>query len=141
LYGFELSADYSLVNELKLYNTISYVRGINQKDDMDLPQISPLNGILGLRYYPFEWLETDLSAVVFSRQNKIAAGEKETPGYVYFNLSFNIPNLIIGKVKSGFTVGIENIFNKEYMNHLSTNRGLIISEPGRSFFIRTNFAF
>ncbi len=141
LYGFELSADYSLVNELKLYNTISYVRGINQKDDMDLPQISPLNGILGLRYYPFEWLETDLSAVAFGRQNKIAAGEKETPGYVYFNLSFNIPNLIIGKVKSGFTVGIENIFNKEYMNHLSTNRGLIISEPGRNFYIRTNLAF
>lgn len=139
LYGFELSVDYSLMKDLKFYNTISFVRGINQKDDLDLPQIAPLNGILGVHYYPFDWLETDVSAVAFSRQNKIASGEKETPGYVYFNLSFDIYNVTIGKVKSSFTAGVENILNKDYRNHLSTNRGQILIEPGRNFFIRTNF--
>jgi outer membrane receptor protein involved in Fe transport len=44
-------------------------------------------------------------------------------------------------MKAGFSIGVENILDKEYRNHLSTNRGSIITEPGRNIFIRANIAF
>ena len=53
----------------------------------------------------------------------------------------NFINLTLGNIKAGFSVGIENLFDKEYRNHLSTNRGSITTEPGRNFFLRANLAF
>ncbi len=141
LYGFEYSINYKPMNKFNFYNTLSYVRGLNQKDDQDLPQISPLNGIIGIEYIPLDWLSTDLSAVLFAEQSKVAPGELITAGYVTFNFKLNFTNLTLGTVKAGFSVGIVNILDKEYRNHLSTNRGYIISEPGRNIFMRANLAF
>ncbi|HEX9252458.1 MAG TPA: TonB-dependent receptor [Ignavibacteriaceae bacterium] len=141
LYGFEYSIDYRIINQLNVYNTLSYVRGLNQKDDQDLPQISPLNGIIGIEYFPLDWMIADVSAIIFSDQNKVAPGEKTTPGYATFNFKFNFINLTLGTVKTSFSVGVENFLNKEYRNHLSTNRGSITTEPGRNFFIRVNLSF
>ena len=141
IYGFEFSAEYTLTKLVQLYNTFSYVRGINPKDDSNLPQIAPANGIAGVRFNPYKWLSTELSAVGFAAQSKITAGEKETPGYVYFNLGFVFSDLEIGIAKIQLILGIENMFDREYRNHLSTNRGLIVSEPERNFYLRANFTF
>ncbi|MFZ2324404.1 MAG: TonB-dependent receptor [Ignavibacteriaceae bacterium] len=141
LYGFEYSLNLSLVDKISLYNTLSYVRGINKNNDSDLPQISPLNGILGFKYFLYDWVSADFSAVVFNAQNKVAEDEKTTPGYAIFNLGINFMNISVETFHLQVNAGIENIFNKEYRNHLSTNRGLIISEPGRNFYIRTNISF
>jgi len=65
----------------------------------------------------------------------------QTPGYTYFNLQIDLTNIQIGKINLGFSAGIENILDKSYRDHLSSNRGLIVSEPGRNFFIKTNIAF
>jgi len=141
LYGFEYSIDYRLMNQLKIYNTLSYICGLNQKDDQDLPQISPLNSIIGIEYFPFEWMSADFSSIIFAEQNKVAPGEKTTPGYATFNFKFNFINLSLGSTKAGFSAGVENMFDKEYRNHLSTNRGSITTEPGRNYFLRANLAF
>ncbi len=141
LYGFEYSIDYMLLNQVNIYNTLSYVRGLNQKDDQDLPQISPLNSIIGIEYFPLDWMSADFSSIIFAEQNKVAPAEKTTPGYLTFNFKINFINITHGGVKGGFSAGIENIFNKEYRNHLSTNRGSITTEPGRNFFLRANLAF
>ena len=141
LYGFEYSIDYMLMNQINIYNTLSYVRGLNQKDDQDLPQISPLNSIIGIEYFPFEWMSADFSSIIFAEQNKVVPGEKTTPGYATFNFKLNFINLFLGSTKVGFSAGIENMFDKEYRNHLSTNRGSITTEPGRNFFLRANLTF
>lgn len=141
LYGFEYSLDFKILNQLSVYNTLSYVRGLNQIDDQDLPQISPLNGIVGIEYSPFDWLLTDLYTMFFSDQNKVAPDEKTTAGYATFNLKLSITNMKIAGMRPGISIGFENIFNKEYRNHLSTNRGFIVSEPGRNIFLRVNLAF
>ena len=140
LYGFDYSLKYKLLNQVIIYHNLSYVRGINQKDDSNLPQIPPLNGIIGLEYRPFDWLNTNFSAIVFDAQNDVAEGENVTPGYTTFNLNIDFSNIRIGNIILGVSTGIENILDKEYRNHLSTNRGLVISEPGRNFYIRTNIA-
>ena len=141
LYGFEYSIDYRLMNQINIYNTLSYVRGLNQKDDQDLPQISPLNSIIGIEYFPLEWMSADFSSIIFAEQNKVAPGEKITPGYATFNFKLNFINLNLGSTKAGLSAGVENMFDKEYRNHLSTNRGSITTEPGRNFFFRANLAF
>ena len=141
LYGFEYSINYRLLKQFSIYNTLAYVRGLNKKDDQDLPQIAPLNSIVGIEYFPLDWVRADLSAIIFAEQNKVAPGEIATPGYTTFNFKLNFINLNLGSFKAGVSVGLENIFDKEYRNHLSTNRGLIISEPGRNIFVRANIAF
>lgn len=141
LYGFEYSVNFKMMNQFSIYNTLSYVRGKNQKENTYLPQIPPLNSTIGIKYFALDWLSTDFSAIIFDAQKKVVPGELATPGYAYFNLQFDFTNIEIGKIRAGFSAGVENIFNKSYRNHLSTNRGLISSEPGRNFFIRTNITF
>jgi hemoglobin/transferrin/lactoferrin receptor protein len=141
LYGFDYSLNYNFLKKFNFYNTLSYVRGLNQKDDENLPQIPPLNTLVGLKYLILDWLQVDLSAYLFADQDKVAEGEIETPGYAYYILKLDFLNLNIDRVHFNFTAGIENIFDKEYRNHLSTNRGLIVAEPGRNFFLKTNISF
>ncbi len=141
LYGFEYSFNFNIIEQLRSYNTLSYTRGFDKQDDENLPQIPPLNGTLGFEYYPFNWLTADFSVNVFDEQNKVAQGEISTPGYSIFNLRLIFKNLILGNITTSFSTGIENILNKEYRNHLSTNRGFILSEPGRNFFLRANIQF
>lgn len=141
MYGFEYSINYRVLNQFSIYNTLSYVRGLNKKDDQDLSQISPLNSILGIEYFPIDWMSADVSAIIFADQNKVAPGEITTSGYATFNFKLNFINLNLGSFKTGVSIGLENIFDKEYRNHLSTNRGFIISEPGRNIFVRANIAF
>ena len=141
LYGFEYSVNVKLIDRVSIYNTLSYVRGKNQKDNLDLPQIPPLNSLTGVKYFISDWLSADLSATIFDSQKKVAPGELQTPGYTYFNLQIDLTHIQIGKISLGFSAGIENILDKSYRDHLSSNRGLIVSEPGRNFFIKTNIAF
>jgi outer membrane receptor protein involved in Fe transport len=141
LFGFEYSFNYSFTNKLNFYNTLSFVRGINQLDNSSLPEIAPLNGIVGLKFLPYNFLSADFSAVVFAEQNKVAQGELKTPGYAYFNFSLDFMNVEISKIKLNISAGVENLLNKEYRNHLSTIRGLVVYEPGRNFYLRTNIAF
>lgn len=141
LYGFEYSIKYFFTESFNIYNNLSFVQGINKKDNSNLPQIPPLNGLLGVEFVPVNWLNVDFSIVVFDAQNKVAVGEKTTPGYLTLNFDLNFPEIKIGNIICKLATGIENILDKDYRNHLSTNRGLIISEPGRNFYLRTYIAF
>ena len=56
-------------------------------------------------------------------------------------------NLTLPKHKYSRTVdlqlftGVENIFDRAYRNHLSTNRGLIALEPGRNIFAKIKLSW
>jgi hemoglobin/transferrin/lactoferrin receptor protein len=141
LFGFDYSLSFYLLKELEIYNTLSYVRGINKLDNSSLAQIPPLNGIIGLRFEYNRSISANCSLTFFDKQDKIAKGEINTPGYVYSNIGFNFTNIEVYNFTLNFSTGIENIFNKEYRNHLSTNRGLIVCEPGRNFYLKTIIAF
>lgn len=141
LYGFEYNFNFNINEQLNVYNNLSYVRGLDKQNDKNLPQIPPLNGALGIEYNLFNWFTADFSINAFNKQNEIADGEISTPGYAVFNFRIILKNLVLGNIKAIFSAGIENILNKEYRNHLSTNRGFIVSEPGRNFYIKTNIEF
>jgi hemoglobin/transferrin/lactoferrin receptor protein len=136
MYGFELSADYNFYNDYVLHASASYVKGDDITADGNLPEIPPLNGNIGIKFSLLNQLEADLSSSIFAEQNKVAAGEMATPGYATFNFQLNTKPINLASFKVQIFAGVENIFDKNYRDHLSTTRGSITVEPGRNFFVK-----
>lgn len=141
LYGFDLGVDYNLLSKFIVFASALYVIGKDTESKTDLPQIPPLNGRIGLKTSMLKWVSIELASTVFAEQNKVAFGEKATPGYVLFDLYFSSITVDWNSLSFRVFAGVENIFDKAYRNHLSTNRGSILIEPGRNFFVRTNIVF
>ena len=141
LYGFELHSEYNFVTDYIFYLTASYVKGDDITAKSNLPAIPPLNGSAGIKFNLLDYLNIDFSSTIFAAQKKAALGELSTPGYAYFNLSCASTFYRFGLIDVQAAAGIENIFDKEYRNHLSTSRGLIKIEPGRNVFIKLNLTW
>jgi hemoglobin/transferrin/lactoferrin receptor protein len=139
LYGFDFQLDYNLYRNWTVMLSGAYVRGKDMGEDGNLPMMPPLKGGVGARYsnYRFGSLEMHLTAV--AKQNKIAAGESETPGYLRLDMFYNTREFTIGATRLQLFAGIDNITDTSYTNHLSTNRGDISIEPGRNLFLRLRF--
>ena len=136
MYGFDLGFQYNFYRSYTVYISGAYVRGKDLYNHSDLPQIPPLNGKVGIKTSEAKYIDIDLSATIFDKQSKIAAGETATPGYAYFDLYLSSIPFEFGFMKYQIFGGIENLSDKAYKNHLSTNRGLITIEPGRNYFAR-----
>jgi hemoglobin/transferrin/lactoferrin receptor protein len=136
LYGFDFGTEYNFLSEWIIYSVLSYVRGEDIEKDENLPQIPPLNGRLGFRAPVFGYFYFDLSSTLFAKQGKTAPGEIKTLGYATFDLYVNTIPIKYSLINLQFYAGIENIMDKSYRNHLATNRGFIMSEPGRNFFAK-----
>jgi hemoglobin/transferrin/lactoferrin receptor protein len=139
LYGFDFGTQYNFLQHYILYTSWSYVRGKDIYNNANLPQIPPLNGRFGIKTNILYYVETDLISTIFDAQKKVAAGELTTPGYLTFDFYLNSIPFEFGFLKCQVFAGIENLTNKAYRNHLSTNRGLITIEPGRNIFARLSF--
>lgn len=140
LFGFDLNLDSYLTRWLNFYLKGSFVRGEDRETKQPLPQIPPLNIRTGLRYFFLDYFNIDLSRSIVFEQNKVAAGEIPTPGYSVWDVTFGSKPFKVYYFNCSLFFGVENIFNKEYRNHLSTNRGLIDVEPGRNIFIKINLS-
>lgn len=138
LYGFDLHSEYNFLNDYTFHFTASYVKGDDITAKRNLPGIPPLNGNAGIKFTLVDYLIADFSSTIFAQQNNTATGEMKTPGYAYFNLSCASTYIKFGLIEFQAAGGIENIFNKDYRNHLSTSRGFIKSEPGRNIFLKLN---
>jgi outer membrane receptor protein involved in Fe transport len=141
LYGYDFRFDYNFYENYILYGSGAYVRGEDIENYSDLPAIPPLNGKLGIKSMMFNLFDIDFSATFFADQNKIAPGEISTPGYTYYDLYLSSIPIKVEAVDLNIFAGIENLTNKAYRNHLSTNRGLITIEPGRNFYLKLNLSW
>ncbi len=136
MYGFDLNADYKFYRDFVLYTILSYVKGDDVTADGNLPEIPPLNGRVGIKFNLLNQIDTELSTSIFAEQNHTALGEIKTPGYAIFNLMLNTSTFNLTSLNLKVSAGIENIFDKNYRNHLSTTRGSNTVEPGRNFYIK-----
>lgn len=136
IYGFDFSADYNFWRDYIFYTTASYVKGDDITADGNLPEIPPLNGRVGFKFGLLDYLQTDVSSTLFAEQNDVAEGEITTPGYFVFNLLLNTLPIKFSNISLRIYSGVENIFDKAYLNHLSTTRGSITIEPGRNIFVK-----
>ena len=122
-YGLDAVLRYEIVTSIILDATLNYVRGENDTLNDDLYRIAPLNGRIALTYDRDRWSVT-AESVLAAEQDKISrtivldeprSSNESTPGYGIVNLygQWNSAN--------GFQVrvGVENIFDKDFTNHLA----------------------
>jgi hemoglobin/transferrin/lactoferrin receptor protein len=141
LYGFDYKFEYNIYNHFVLYSSGSYVRGKDTDTGKNLPLIPPLKGRIGIRYTYLRIGSAEFTVTGVAEQSKIAEGEKETDGYIRLDMAMGTDKIALGKTGLQIFAGIDNIMDKSYTNHLSTNRGSISVEPGRNIYIRLNFSF
>jgi len=141
LYGFDFGFQYNFHSDFVLLGSGSFVRGRDTEAETNLPQIPPFNGRLGIRYTHSRIGSAELTVVGAAAQNKIAEGERETGGFARLDLALSSSALSLGNTRFQVFAGIDNLTDRSYTNHLSTNRGNISVEPGRNIYFRLTFAF
>ena len=139
--GFELSANAALFNDFVIKGHAAYVRGINITTEGNLPLIPPFNASLGARYHIMGSFVAEWTTRYSAAQNLVAAGETQTDSYFISEASlYSLPKQF-GPATFQLFAGVDNLFNKSYVNHLATNRGIIIVEPGRNVFLKIKMNF
>lgn len=115
--GFEIGLDWVLAGPLKLEGVGSYVRGEIRDTGAPLPLVPPFQGGVTLAYEPPDWFvraESHLAA----KQSRVGEFETMTDGYARFDLRAGLSRTIGGRLNI-LSVGLENVTNEEYRNHLS----------------------
>ena len=141
LFGYELSARFTVVHNFSLTAKSAYTRGLDLANQGNLPLIAPLNAAVELRYRIADVAALEWTSMYVAPQNKIASGETATPGFTVSGISMVSEEKTLGKAAFRVIAGVDNLFNAKYRNHLSTNRGVILTEPGRNVFVKLEMRF
>jgi iron complex outermembrane receptor protein len=127
---------------------VSYVRGRQDGDpsrgiaEGPLAEMPPLRGRVAARYDDGRFFGS-VEGVYAADQDRVDAslGETRTPGWGVMNASAGLRH---GRLR--LTVGLTNVFDRLYTDHLSYQRdpfrsGVRVPEPGRSLFVNASFLF
>lgn len=140
--GFEVSFTYHFLKKLHLIAAADGVVGHNLETNRPLPFMPPPSANTTIAYDILQQSNKyELTATVGNRvflpQQRVAINENVTDGSVIFNSSIQL------KLKSNFVLnaGVNNIFNTQYLYHLSRFRLLNLPELGRNFNLTLNFSF
>jgi len=115
LYGVDLNGYYNITDAVQIASIVSYVVGERRDIDDNLYRIAPLNGQVNVTYTSENWM-VKTSLVMSAKQNKVSEtnDEQKTSGYGIVNIDAQY------YVNNDLTLrlGIDNILDKEYQNHL-----------------------
>jgi hemoglobin/transferrin/lactoferrin receptor protein len=136
IYGVEFTGEINPWSSVVAYTSLSLVRGEDTGNGTDLPQMPPLSGRAGVRFPLTGFAFIDAFTSFAADQDAVADGEARTPGYVLFHLQARSTQIRVGGVGFQLVAAVDNIFDRSWRRHLSTLRGLIISEPGRNMSLR-----
>jgi len=135
--GVEASGIMDLFTAVDLMTAVRYTSAKDNHNN-PLPFIAPLKNITSLRYQSKKF-SAQLESELAMKQNRINinAGEDFTPGYFLLHARFGY-NTILFKNNLLIQAGMENIFDKEYHEHLDWGN---ISRPGRNMYIQFRVQF
>ena len=147
LYGFDLDWGASLSENWSLDGVVSYVRGERDDTSDDLYRIAAPNASATLSYNRPTWW-VGFEGIAYAKQDNVSKTNNETrsSGYALANLRGGIEVMR----DLSITAGVENIFDRDYANHLSgINRvadsdvsvGKRVPGEGRSFFAALQYRF
>lgn len=152
-FGTEADISWQFAHHWNTDATVSLVRGKNETDDRALGQMPAHEFRLGLTYDNGVWSSGALARFVNS-QDRVAIGQGnivgqdigETSGFAVFSLNAGYratENLI-------FTAGIDNLFDRNYAEHLSKGDANVLSntiadvrvnELGRNMWLKAQYKF
>ncbi|RMH08093.1 MAG: TonB-dependent receptor, partial [Aquificota bacterium] len=147
-YGFEASFNYNAYKNLFVFGGSSYTVGRKDTDpaknitDKDVAEIPPLKARLGLRYDTGLWF-VEGETLMSGTQDRVDRDlqEQKTSGWAIVNLKAGAEWKDLRLV-----VGVDNVFDKKYYEHLSYQRdpfrsGVKVPEPGRNFYASLSYQF
>ena len=135
IYGYELSLDGELFDALKIRSSLSYTRGEDTKYNSNLGQIVPLQGNLAADYLIQKIGNVHADCEIVDDKTQLAKNEISLGGYALFNVGLSTTSLEAFGTNFKLSAGIQNIFDRAYVNFLSTLRGNLNNEPGRNIYI------
>lgn len=114
--GFDMDGRYEISSRLSLRGVVSVIRAERRDIQDDLYRISPDNMILAMDYQASNW-GVSFEALTYARQSRVSATnlEEKTSGYTVFNLSASIQP----RSDIDLGLGINNVFDRNYTDHLS----------------------
>jgi iron complex outermembrane receptor protein len=146
--GVEATAVAPLASRLFLSGDVAWVRGAKTLapevgvTDEDLAEIPPLRGRLTLRYDDGR-LFGSAEGIFSGRQDRVdeSLDEEPTAGWATLSLSAGYR-----RGKWSLTLGVTNLFDRYYTEHLSYQRdpfrsGVRVAEPGRAAFVNLSARF
>jgi len=144
LYGLDLGYELEINASWLLRGNLGYVRGKRTDISDNLYRIAPLSSFLGLTYKRARYFIA-MESIAVSRQDKVSVynNEKSTPGWGSANLRGGFS---LGRIFD-FNLGVENVFDKTYQDHLGGYNRVIGSDvplrerlysKGRNYYISLN---
>lgn len=146
LFGMDVNYHAALTQQLRVYGTLSMVRGERTDIDDNLYRVAPDNFSAFVTYTTGN-LSSTLGLLMFAKQDKVSAINEESVsagyGVVDFHISYDWNGL-------NMQLGIDNLFDKQYAPHLAgVNRvmesdimpGEKIPAAGRSAFLNMLYQF
>lgn len=129
-YGLESYFELKFWDNFTISNSLSYTYGEFKESSSPLPQIPPLKNIFQLKFSQ-DNLSTGISSEIASSQRRVDLFETKTDAYVIFS-SYVQYSFETGSLIHNFSLNGDNLFNKEYRNHLSRVK-IIMPEAGINF--------
>ncbi|WP_345828067.1 TonB-dependent copper receptor [Erwinia sp. HDF1-3R] len=150
--GAEMGSAWLFSADWKLETSLAWVRGENLSQHNALPQISPLETKVALTYSHDKWTSSTSWRGV-AHQNRVAKDKGNVIGRDlgrsagFGVMSWNVNYSATDKLSIG--AGIDNIFNKNYAQHLNVagykefgfSSGQRIPEPGRTGWLSLDYTF
>ena len=140
LYGGEIHLNkQTSLSWLKYYSSLEYIFG-ESSDGEALPFISPLtfNQVFNIDFGNDYSLEIDFIAK--AKQGRVSLFEEKTDGYTLLNLSGVWETELLGNDLDVFW-SVDNVFDKEYYDHLSRLKIAGIHEMGRNISVGLKYNF
>ena len=140
LYGGEIHLNkQTSLSWLKYYSSLEYIFG-ESSDGEALPFISPLtfNQVFNVDFGNDYSLEIDFIAK--AKQGRVSLFEEKTDGYTLLNLSGVWETELLGNDLDVFW-SVDNVFDKEYYDHLSRLKTAGIHEMGRNISVGVKYNF
>ena len=145
LYGIDLGYRFEINDSWLINGNLGYVRGKRTDVSDNLYRIAPLSSFLELRYKRERYF-ISMESIAAAKQDKVSAyneEEEETAGWGIVNLrgGFRLNRTF------NFSLGVENLFDKAYQDHLGGyNRVAGSAVPlrerlygkGRNYYLKLN---
>jgi iron complex outermembrane receptor protein len=135
--GVEASGFFKPLPSVDFVSTIRYTSATDNNNN-PLPNIAPLKNISSVRYQPNKCsIQLEVESATSQHQISQLFGEDATDAYVLLHARFGY-NFAISKTNIELQAGIENVFDKNYHEHLDWGN---IARAGRNIYVVLKLPF
>ena len=138
--GAEAEAEWFFHPRWSLYGNLAYTCGKNTSEDEYLSSIPPLSGLLGCRYDADDKFWASVETQWAAAQHDVPDNTESSDVWAIVNLraGYRFP---LAQTRHDLMIGINNLFDRDYRNYLSTSRGIELKEPGFALLVNWRMAF